>query len=143
MSEPGAALTIHRSEGGGLVKDAPMQNFQIVDNDQCENVQKLAGFSFDRDYAATRRIAAGKPISFLAHSAESYTGGDLGFGPIVAFNYCWSLATFTPVDGRSYVMRHIGDPARPDSCTFVVVDETTGEAPADLEIRQQFACPDK
>lgn len=128
--EPHASITFQRNiEGVKAVNNEPYQGYELIDNPQCENDQKVAWFSFDSEFIETARFTADKKLHFFIHSVPNQNI----HGP-----WCFSYLGFDAENGRDYVVMH-------EQCTPKVYDKTDGDwqPVEDIDVIDGFECPKK
>jgi len=126
-SEPHATITFQRNiEGVKAVNNEPYQGYDLVDNPQCENEQRVAWFTGDSEFIETARFSGDKKLHFLMHSVPNRN--------INA--WCFSYLGFDAQNGRDYVVMH-------DACTPKVYDKTDGDwqPVEDIDVIDGFECP--
>lgn len=125
---PHANITFQRNvEGVKARKGEPLQDYNLIDNPQCDNQQGIATFSFDSEFIKTARFPADRKLHFYMHSVP---GGDI-------YNqWCWSYLGFDAENGRDYVVMH-------QDCSPVVYDKTDGDwvQVEDIDVIDGFECP--
>lgn len=127
-TEPHATITFQRNVNGvKAVNNEPYQGYELVDNPQCENDQKVAWFSWDSEFIETARFAGDKKLHFVMHSVPNQNLN----GP-----WCFSYLGFEAQNGRDYVVMH-------ESCSPKVYDKTDGDwqPVEDVDVIDGFDCP--
>jgi len=130
VDEPHATITFQRnSEGVKAVNNEPYQDYNLIDNPQCDNMQTIATFSFDGEFIETARFSAGKKLHFYMHSVPDQN---------IHGQWCWSYLGFDAENGRDYVVMH-------EACTPKVYDATDGDWQpiVVLDVIDGFECPKK
>ena len=128
--EPHATFTFQRNiDGVKAVNNEPYQGYELIDNPQCENAQKVAWFSWDSEFIETTRIAADRKLHFYIHSVPNQN---------IYGNWCFSYLGFDAQNGRDYVVMH-------EACTPKVYDKTDGDwqPVEDIDVIDGFDCPKK
>ncbi len=123
-----ATITFQRNtEGVKAVNNEPYQDYNIMDNPQCNNLASIARFSFDKEFIKTARFKADKNLHFYMHSVPNQN---------IYGNWCWSYLGFTPEVGKNYVMMHV------DCKPVVYLSENDEWEPVeDLDVINDFECP--
>ena len=128
LEGPHATITFQRNiDGVKAVNNEPMQGFDVMDDERCENRQGIATFSFDSQFIKTARFSADKKLHFQMHSVPDQNIN----GP-----WCWSYLGFDAENGRDYVVMH-------EACTPRVYDKTDGDwqPVEDIDVVDGFECP--
>lgn len=126
--QPHSTITFQRNmTATKAVKSDPFQDYNIMDNPSCENMEGIATFSFDNEFIKTARFSADKKLHFMMHSVPNQN---------INGNWCWSYLGFDAVNGRDYVVMH-------QNCSPKVYDKTDGDWVLldDIDVIDGFECP--
>lgn len=128
LDEPHATITVQRNyEGVKADNSDPLQDYNIMDNPQCDNLQGIGTFSFNNQFINTSRVAADKKLHFYMHSVPDQN---------IYGNWCWSYLGFDAENGRDYVIMHV-------NCSPEVYDKTEGDwvRVTAVDVINDFECP--
>ena len=127
-TEPHATITVQRNYTATKAVDAdPYQGYDLMDNPQCENMQKVATFSYDSEFIETVRVSADRKLHFYMHSVPDQD---------IYGAWCWSYLGFDAENDHDYVIMHV-------NCTPEVYDKTSGDwvQISDIDVIDGFECP--
>ncbi len=106
------------------------QFYRIALATNCSKRKKIKRFSLITGKTSEKKIPASKKVC-LSADTNIYTGS-ITTKSGQTTRKCINIVSFTPVENEKYIVKQTAIPYQ--NCTMEILIESTGEAPADLEV---------
>ena len=137
ISDPQQTATFVLEKGYGSAKllgGSANLYFLETGAGQCEGLQRIGSVDWSSGAEVRKPVPAGAPVKVYAEAIISTDGGYNA----VRENRCAQRGSFTPEVGKTYRVQQAGELDR--ACTLTVIDEATGQAPADFTAAGTVNC---